>query len=97
MKFADRSVRPEVNARQRDAPSGALVFVMANDRKPLKVEDALNETCPWSGKPIKANALTLWDGSVVGFSRRDYRDKFDKAIAHFEDARMKKQARILTL
>ena len=70
---------------------------MANDHRQLKIEDALNQTCPWSGKPIKATALTLWDGAVVGFSRRDYRDKFDKAIAHFEDARMKKQARILTL
>jgi hypothetical protein len=70
---------------------------MAEKRKALKIEDVLNETCPWSGKPVKANALTLWDGAVVGFSRPDYRDKFEKAIEHFENARMKRQASILTL
>ncbi|MFL5153854.1 MAG: glutathione S-transferase, partial [Microvirga sp.] len=33
----------------------------------LRLEDAVNETCPWSGKPIAADSLTLYRGAVVGF------------------------------
>src|SRR4051812_40032498 len=34
---AARPVRPEVNARQRDAPSGAKVFGYTSSRKPVAV------------------------------------------------------------
>ena len=50
----------------------------------LRLEDAVNETCPWSGKPVAADSLTLYDGRVVGFCNPGCRDKFEKAIKHFE-------------
>ena len=52
----------------------------------LRIEDAVNETCPWSGKPIAADSLTLYKGAVVGFCNPGCRDKFKAAIEHFEDA-----------
>jgi hypothetical protein len=52
----------------------------------LRIEDAVNETCPWSGKPIAADSLTLYKGAVVGFCNTGCRDKFEKAVRHFEDA-----------
>ena len=33
----------------------------------LKLEDAINTVCPWSGKPISADSLTRYRGAVVGF------------------------------
>ena len=52
----------------------------------LRIENAVNETCPWSGKPIAADSLTLYNGAVVGFCNPDCRDKFARAIDAFEDA-----------
>jgi hypothetical protein len=52
----------------------------------LRIEDAVNGTCPWSGKPIAADSLTLYKGAVVGFCNPGCRDKFKAAIEHFEDA-----------
>jgi len=52
----------------------------------LKIEDAVNETCPWSGKPVDAASLALYKGHVVGFCNPGCRDKFEQAIAHFEAA-----------
>ena len=53
----------------------------------LRIEDAVNETCPWSGKPVSPDALTLYNGAVVGFCNPGCRDKFQTALAHFEAAR----------
>ena len=50
----------------------------------LNIEDAINEICPWSGKPISAEALTLYNGAVVGFCNPECRDKFARAIQAFE-------------
>ena len=55
----------------------------------LKLEDCINETCPWSGKPVDASSLTLWEGKVVGFCNTGCRDKFETAVHHFEAARSK--------
>ena len=33
----------------------------------LHLQDCINETCPWSGKPVRADALMLYQGHVVGF------------------------------
>ena len=33
----------------------------------LRVEDCINETCPWSGNPVQADSLTRYRGQVVGF------------------------------
>ena len=53
----------------------------------LRLEDCINETCPWSGKPVQADSLTVYQGQVVGFCNPGCRDKFEQAIAHFERAR----------
>ena len=52
----------------------------------LAITDAVNETCPWSGKPIQADSLTRYRGHVVGFCNPGCRDKFEAAIRHFEAA-----------
>lgn len=52
----------------------------------LKIEDAVNKTCPWSGKPVAADSLTRYRDAVVGFCNPGCRDKFDTALRHFEDA-----------
>ena len=56
------------------------------DQAGLKLEDAVNETCPWSGKPIAPDSLTRYRGAVVGFCNPGCRDKFEKAVGHFEQA-----------
>ena len=62
----------------------------------LKIEDAVNETCPWSNKPIAADSLTEYRGAVVGFCNPGCRDKFEKALAHFEAALTTKKAKAFT-
>lgn len=57
-----------------------------DDDTALRIEDAVNETCPWSGEPIRADALTLYQGAVVGFCNAGCRDKFAAAVQHFEAA-----------
>jgi hypothetical protein len=52
----------------------------------LRLEDAVNDTCPWSGKPVQADSLTRYAGAVVGFGNPECRDKFARAMRHFEDA-----------
>ena len=56
------------------------------DHEALRIEDAVNETCPWSGKPVSADSLTLYRGFVVGFCTPGCRDKFEAATRHFEAA-----------
>jgi hypothetical protein len=65
------------------------------ERADLNIEDAVNETCPWSGKPIAADSLTLYKGAVVGFCNTGCRDKFEKAVDHFEQAFLDKPAKTL--
>ena len=52
----------------------------------LRIEDAVNETCPWSGSRSRRIPLTLYRGEVVGFCNPGCRDKFEAAIDHFEKA-----------
>lgn len=52
----------------------------------LKLEDCVNETCPWSGGAVSSDALTLYRGKVVGFCNTGCRDKFEKATHHFDAA-----------
>ena len=52
----------------------------------LRLQDAVNETCPWSGKPISADSLTVYKGRTVGFCNPGCRDKFATAVSHFETA-----------
>ena len=60
----------------------------------LDIADCINETCPWSGKPVQADSLMEYDGHVVGFCNPGCRDKFESAVRHFEEA---KRAARLTL
>ena len=56
------------------------------DGTPLRLEDAVNDTCPYTGGPVAADALTLYNGAVVGFGDAEGRDRFEAAIRHFEAA-----------
>ena len=51
------------------------------------INDCINATCPWSGKPVQADSLTVYGDHVVGFCNPGCRDKFESAIRHFEDAK----------
>jgi hypothetical protein len=53
---------------------------------PLAVADCVNDVCPWTGKPVSADALTLYKGKVVGFADRRARDSFLAAMIAFETA-----------
>jgi hypothetical protein len=53
---------------------------------PLRLEDCVNTTCPWSGEPVSADSLTLYKGEVVGFCNTGCRDKFQKAASAFDAA-----------
>ena len=53
----------------------------------LNIDDCINETCPWSGKPVQADSLALYGDDVVGFCNPGCGDKFESAVRHFEEAR----------
>ena len=53
----------------------------------LDIADCINETCPWSGKPVQPDSLIEFDGHVVGFCNTGCRDKFATALRHFEHAK----------
>lgn len=52
----------------------------------LRLEECVNETCPWSGKPVSADSLTRYNGKVVGFCNTGCRDKFETATRAFDGA-----------
>jgi YHS domain-containing protein len=52
----------------------------------LRLEDCVNDACPWSGEPVSADSLTLYKGKVVGFCNTGCRDKFDAASRAFDAA-----------
>jgi hypothetical protein len=52
----------------------------------LRIEDCINQLCPWSGKPVSGDSLTLYNGNVVGFCNTGCRDKFVKAASAFDAA-----------
>ncbi len=54
---------------------------MAGD---LRMVVCVNRNCPWSGKPVSEDSLTLYRGKVVGFCNPDCRDKFDAATTAFD-------------
>lgn len=51
---------------------------------PLRIEDSVNQTCPWSGDPVAADSLTLYRDRVVGFCNPGCRDKFAAATRVFD-------------
>ena len=56
----------------------------------LRLEDCINDTCPWSGDPVSPDSLTLYRGKIVGFCCTGCRDKFEKATRAF-DAKIESQ------
>lgn len=56
----------------------------SSNNNDLKIEDCVNTNCPWSKLPVSASSLTLYNGNVVGFCNTGCRDKFEKAIKHFD-------------
>ena len=50
----------------------------------LRLEDCVNEVCPWSGDPVSADSLTVYRGKVVGFCNTCCRDKFEAATHAFD-------------
>ena len=51
-----------------------------------RLEDCVNDTCPWSGEPVSADSLTHYRGKVVGFCNPGCRAKFDAAANSFDAA-----------
>ena len=41
-----------------------------------RLEECVNDVCPWSGKPVSADSLTHYQGAVVGFCNPGCRDEF---------------------
>ena len=52
----------------------------------LDLADCINKICPWSGKPVQEDSLTVYRNQVVGFCNPGCRDKFEKAIDAFDAA-----------
>jgi YHS domain-containing protein len=52
----------------------------------LRLEDCVNDVCPWSGDSVSADSLMLYRGKVVGFCNTGCRDKFEKATKAFDAA-----------
>ena len=52
----------------------------------LNLADCINDDCPFSGKPVKQDCLTLYKGAVVGFCNPGCRDKFAKEPEKYPDA-----------
>ncbi len=57
----------------------------------LNLEDAINEVCPWSGKPVVEDSLAKYNGHVVGFCNTGCKDKFEKAVDMFDAAISKRK------
>lgn len=52
----------------------------------LNYADCVNSHCPFSGKPVEADSLTLFEGHVAGFCNPGCRDKFASEPERFPDA-----------
>jgi hypothetical protein len=51
-----------------------------------RLEECVNQVCPWSGKPVSADSLTRYRGAVVGFCNPGCKDKFEAATHAFDAA-----------
>ena len=50
----------------------------------LRIVLCVNRTCPWSGKPVSADSLTMYRAKVVGFCDPGCREKFEAATGAFD-------------
>ena len=62
-----------------------------SERTALRIEDAVNAVCPWSGDPVEAGSLTTYRDQTVGFCNPGCRDKFETAVSAFEAAIARKR------
>ena len=51
-----------------------------------RLEECVNQLCPWSGEPVSADSLTRYRGAVVGFCNPGCKDKFEAATQAFDAA-----------
>lgn len=58
------------------------------------LNECINPTCPFSGKPVEPDSLTFYRGHTVGFCNPDCRDKFAAAPDDFPDAKELFDARV---
>ena len=49
-----------------------------------EINEVINTTCPWSGKPVSPDSLTRYRDQVVGFCNPGCRDKFEIAMRAFD-------------
>ena len=57
---------------------------MKDGAQALKLDDCVNDVCPWSGKPVQADSLTRYRGHVVGFCNPGCKEKFETAVGMFD-------------
>lgn len=48
--------------------------------------NVVNTHCPWSGDPVSQDSLITYRGVTVGFCNPGCRDKFERAVRHFDRA-----------
>lgn len=51
-----------------------------------RLDECVNQVCPWSGEPVSADSLTRYRGVVVGFCNPGCKDKFAAAMQAFDAA-----------
>ena len=51
-----------------------------------RLDECVNQVCPWSGEPVSADSLTRYRGVVVGFCKPGCKDKFEAATHAFDAA-----------
>ncbi len=44
------------------------------------IADCINDTCPWSGKPVQADSLIEYHGQVAGFCNPGCHGKFEPGV-----------------
>ncbi len=54
--------------------------------RPLNLRDCVNDVCPLTRRPVRADALVLYKGQVMGFADPALRDNFAASIVLFEAA-----------
>ncbi|MEC8163908.1 MAG: glutathione S-transferase [Pseudomonadota bacterium] len=50
----------------------------------MRLEDCINETCPWSGDTLAEDSLTVYNARVVKFCNPGCRDKLEPATLHLD-------------
>lgn len=54
-------------------------------KKTVQISECVNDTCPWSGEPVRQGASTTYRECRVGFCSKEHRDQFQAAIRYFNE------------